>query len=237
MKKNIFLFVLAIMMTLTLTGCEDGKLYYDGYNHMNFKEVLEAEEFEPENKDYKETDDQAIIYLFRGQGCGFCRKFISFLNSISTEYGKYFKVISFEVWNDAANGDLMSKMPLVTEVEARGVPYIIIGDKVFDGYAESYDEAIKEQIMKQYKDPSYDVFKELKKTESKFEGFSNTAVIIFVFAFVMFGTIICVVNSNKNKHEIMNALNEGHYVERKDNKKEEKHPSKEENYKNKKNDN
>ena len=238
MKKKLFLLVIAVMMTFTLTGCEDGKLYYDGYNHLNFKEVLEAEEFELENKDYKETDDQAIIYLFRGQGCGFCRKFINFLNSISTEYGKYFKVISFEVWNDAKNSELMSKVPLVTEVEARGVPYIIIGDKVFDGYAESYDEAIKEQIMKQYKDPSYDVFKELKKEESKFEGFSNTAVIIFSFAFVMLGTIICVVNSNKNKHEIMNAINEIRYVERKDNKKEEKHPYKEEkkNHKNEKND-
>ncbi len=232
MKKKFILLVIAIVMTFTLTGCDDGKLYYDGYNHLNFKEVLEAEEFELENKDYKETDDQAIIYLFRGQGCGYCRKFINFLNSISTEYGKYFKVISFEVWNDAANGDLMSKIPLVTEVEARGVPYIIIGDKVFDGYTESYDEAIKEQIMKQYKNSSYDVFKELKKAESKFNGFSNTAVIIFCFAFVLIGTIICLVNSNKNKKDIINAINDIHNVE----KIQEKHSIKEGKKNNKKDD-
>ena len=237
MKKKILLLLLAVMMSFTLTGCDDGKLYYEGYKHLNFKEVLEAEEFELENQDYQESDEQAIIYLFRGQGCGYCRKFISFLNSISKEYGKYFKVVSFEVWQDKNNSELMSKMPLVTEVEARGVPYIIIGDKVFDGYAESYDDAIKEQIMKQYKDPSYDVFKELKKVESKFEGFSNTGVIIFSLAFVAIGTIVCVINSNKNKREILDAINDIKYVEKKETKKEEKNVKEEKkNYKKEKND-
>ncbi len=208
MKRKIVLLLVMVIGILSLTGCGNNKLYYEGYKYLNFKEVLEAEEFELENTDYEENDNQAIIYLFRGQGCAFCRKFISFLNSISTEYGKYFKVVSFEVWNDAKNSELMSKMPLVTEVEARGVPYVIIGDRVFDGYAESYDEAIKQQIMKQYNDSSYDVFEELKKEESKFNGFSNTAVIIFMFGFTLLGTIICVLNSNKNKNEVLNAINE-----------------------------
>ena len=46
--------------------------------------------------------------------------------------------------------------------------------------------------MAQYKDSSYDVFKELKKAESKFSGFSNTGVIIFSLAFATIGTVVCV---------------------------------------------
>lgn len=206
MKKKLVLLLVFLVAIFTLTGCEKKGKYYDGYKYLNFKEVLAAEEFELENKDYQENDNQAVIYLFRGQGCGFCRKFISFLNSISTEYGKYFKVVSFEVWYDGSNSDLMSKMPTVTNVEARGVPYIIIGDKVFDGYAESYDEEIKAKIMQQYNDPSYDVFDELAKSESKFGGFSNTAVIIINLCVVAIGTIIVSIVSNNNKREIIKTI-------------------------------
>ena len=53
------------MVLFSLTGCGDNKLYYDGYEHLNFKEVLAAEEFELENTDYSEKEGQAIIYLFR----------------------------------------------------------------------------------------------------------------------------------------------------------------------------
>ena len=208
MKKQIVLMLVLVASIFTLTGCGDGKKYYEKYKYLNFKEVLDAEEFELENKDYKETDDQAIIYLFRGQGCGYCRKFISFLNSISTEYGKYFKVVSFEVWRNADNSDLMAKMPLVTEVEARGVPYIIIGDRVFDGYAESYDEEIKAQIMKQYKDPSYDVFEELKKVESKFSGFSSTAIVIINTVLAIAVIVTFVVKTNHDKREILSKIEE-----------------------------
>jgi len=207
-KKFILLSLVLVMMVLTVTGCgKTGKEYYAKYKHLNFKEVLAAEQFEDENPDYEESDDQAIIYLFRGQGCGFCRNFITFLNSISKEYGKYFKVVSFEVWNDADNGDLMSKMPAVTGVEARGVPYIIIGDKVFDGYINSYDEEIKAQIMKQYKDGSYDVFDELAKIESSFNGFSNTAVILINLLVMVLGVTFVTLNSNKNKKEILENIN------------------------------
>ena len=207
MKKKIGLLLVLILMVIIITGCgKSGKEYYSKYKHLNFKEVLEAEEFELENKDYTENDNQAVIYLFRGQGCGYCRKFISFLNSISEEYGKYFKVVSFEVWYDADNSELMGKISPITGVEARGVPYIIIGNRVFDGYAESYDDEIKAQIMKQYNDSSYDVFDELAKSESSFKGFSNTAVILINFVIVAGGVALVYYKTNKDKKEIIDAI-------------------------------
>ena len=79
MKKKLILLLLVVSL---LPFKVFAKSLVDDYNTMNFKETLEAEGFTLENKDYKETDDQAIIYMFRGQGCTYCRAFLTFLNSI-----------------------------------------------------------------------------------------------------------------------------------------------------------
>ena len=122
--------------------------------------------------DYKENDKQAVIYMFRGQGCGFCRAFLTFLKSITEEYGDYFKLVSYEVWNDEKNVELWDKVASVTGEEAGGVPYIVIGKKVFAGYATdgSYDDDIKKAIMDQYNNPSYDVVKETKLKASDYKS-------------------------------------------------------------------
>ena len=122
---------------------------------------------------YQENDKQAVIYMFRGQGCGYCRAFLSFLASITEEYGEYFKLVSFEVWNDATNSELFHTVAKAkgTSTEQLGVPYILIGDKVFGGYdtTGSGDAEIKEAIMAQYKDPKYDVMDDLKIDVSKYK--------------------------------------------------------------------
>ena len=105
MKKKILVLLLVAVVALLPFGVSAESLM-DQYNHKNFVETLADEAIELENKDYKENDKQATIYMFRGKGCGFCKKFLNFLNSISTEYGQYFKLVSFEVWNDTTNSEL-----------------------------------------------------------------------------------------------------------------------------------
>ena len=39
-------------------------------------ELLKAKEIELAYPDYKETDDQITIYMFRGTGCTYCRSFL-----------------------------------------------------------------------------------------------------------------------------------------------------------------
>ena len=184
------------------------KTYYDEYNTMNFKETLLSEGMEIENKDYVETDNQVIIYLFRGSGCGFCARLLSYLNSISTEYGKYFKVVSFEVWNDTRNSALLNKMPSVTNVAAQGVPYYIIGEKVFDGYNETYNQKIIDAIMDEYKNPTEDIFSKLEKSEKKANsGETDTFAIIFWnLIFIIIASGVNIYLNNKNKKEILEAL-------------------------------
>ena len=135
---------------------------------LNFEEALKEEGIEYDLSSYKEDDKQAIIYLFRGKGCGYCRRFLTFLNSIVSDYGKYFKVVSYEVWNDSDNKNLMTQVAEFFDKSAKGVPFIVIGDKVFEGYASDYDEEIKKAIKDLYdSNNKYDVLAEIEKAKGK----------------------------------------------------------------------
>ena len=81
-------------------------LSLSNYETTNFKETLDLEEIDYEFKSYKEGKNKINIYMFRGQGCYYCRNFLSFLNSRADDYGKYFNLVAFEVWNDSNNNQL-----------------------------------------------------------------------------------------------------------------------------------
>ena len=168
MKKILSLLLVMMMLVVPFTvravTADDEKIDISKYNTLNFKEILAEESIKESFKDYKETDDQITIYLFRGHGCGYCQRFLNFLNSITDEYGKYFKVVGFEVWNDGNNSELLGRISDFMEVEAGGVPYIIIGNLVFPGYAETYDDGIKAAITELYNaEEKFDVFEEYNK--------------------------------------------------------------------------
>ena len=165
MKKLIIVLVMVLGLALPLYAKAETK-------SLNLKEALQEEQIELDKafETYKETDDQAIIYLFRGNGCGYCRAFLTFLNSIVGDYGKYFKVVSYEVWYNQDNSTLLDTVSAYLNNPAQGVPYIVIGDKVFAGYAESYNEEIKSAIKSLYdtkKGDRYDVFKEIEENPNK----------------------------------------------------------------------
>ena len=64
----------------------------------------------------------------------------------------------------------MSKVSETMNKDAGGVPYIVIGDKVFAGYSESYDDDIKsaiETLYKQSKADRYDVMENLDKEDDE----------------------------------------------------------------------
>lgn len=223
MKRRIFMVALLLVSLLMVLPTKAiAGTYYDGYKTMNLKETLESEEMVLENTNYTETDDQAIIYLFRGNGCGYCRAFLTFLNSISVEYGKYFKLVSFEVWYDKDNANLLNEVAAVTGEAAGGVPYIIIGDKVFPGYISDWDDEIKAKILSQYNDNSHDVFKQLKKAN----GFNIDTNIIVNFIFVVVGTVAVILFNNHNANKVLKQLDEIKYSKKTQEVKEYQKPKK-----------
>ena len=95
MKKLLVYIVAALLVFIPVVTYAVEQIDLANYETMNFKETLESENMTLSDANYTETDDQITIYLFRGNGCGYCRSFLTFLNGITKEYGKYFKVVSF----------------------------------------------------------------------------------------------------------------------------------------------
>ena len=198
MKKVWITLLLLVVMILPT------HVFADEVKSENLDEILTSKNITHDFSNYSENDDQAIVYLFYGQSCGYCQKFLEFLNSIIPEYGKYFKVVGYEVWSNSSNADLMDKAAKVLDKSADGVPFIVIGDQVFTGYSSSYDEKIKSAIKSLYdtkKDARYDILKEIENGDSKkASGTSSTAVIIWNFVFLAAATgIILAVTNNQNK--------------------------------------
>ena len=81
------------------------------------------------------TDSSKVnVYLFRGEGCGFCASALSFFDSIEEEYGKYYNLITYEVFKDVENAEFLNQVAEYLDTTISGVPFIIIGDKTYPGF-------------------------------------------------------------------------------------------------------
>ena len=174
-------FLLLVPNMVFAVSADDELVDISKYETMNFTEILKEENIELKGE-YTENDKQATIYLFRGNGCHYCQNFLTFLSSIVPEYGQYFKVVGFEVWSNQENSTLLSNISKFLGSEAGGVPYIVIGDQAFPGYASEYDEGIKAAITDLYNSTDrYDVFEEynaaVKAAKKSAKG--NTGLIVF----------------------------------------------------------
>ena len=140
---------------------------------------------------------EAIIYFFRGEGCSHCAEAEEWFKSIEDEYGERFTIKDYETWYDEDNAELMKKVAKARgeEDQATGVPYIIIGDKSWIGFADEYKDEIKEQIDKVYgQDVSerYDILKYVKsgKSAKKEEKSNSSDVVALLCMIVVCGLII-----------------------------------------------
>lgn len=134
--------------------------------------------------------DPIKVHIFRGEGCSHCAEALQFFTELKdTEYGKYFELEEHEVWYDQSNSELMQKVADYFGETANGVPYIIIGDKTFQGYASAYDDEIKSEIKNYYNNGDFvdrieqvQSGKTTKKDDKKDD--KKTTIIIAVVAVV-----------------------------------------------------
>ena len=203
MKKILSILFVGLLLVPTLAFAETK------YNTKNLSEVLVEEEIESKLGNYKESDKKVNVYLFRGLGCGFCRGFIEYLNNNIDELGQYFNLVSYETWGDSANAKLLTEVGNFTGVPAQGVPYIIVGDKVFDGFTEEiYGEEFAAKLKEEYNNKDrYDVFDEMEKAKNNNGGSANTTTIIVwnaVFSAITIGAVYLMYNkTNKKLDEII----------------------------------
>lgn len=128
------------------------------------------------------------VYIFKGEGCGYCAKALTFFEGLDDEYKSYFNLVEKEVWNDENNATQMEKVADYFNEDVGGVPYIIIGEKTFQGFAETYEEDIKEAIKEGYEnaDGTYKdvVASIIGGVEIKKDDNSAALTIIVIVAFI-----------------------------------------------------
>lgn len=163
-------------------------------------------------EDVEATDDSSKVvnvYLFRGEGCPHCQEAEEWFDSIKDEYGGLFKIVDYETWQDEDNAKLMQQVAEVRGETAEGVPYIIIGDKSWNGFADDYKDEIIEQIKSVFEQDvidRYDVMNYLEGSKKKSgnssskksssNDFGALVVILLVSGAVGFGVYKARCNAN-----------------------------------------
>lgn len=86
------------------------------------------------------------IYLFWGNGCPHCAKEKTFLLKILPDYPTV-TLNQYEVYYSSNNAELMQKVADKIDVDAGGIPFLIIGDQEFVGYSDgTTDKEIESRI-------------------------------------------------------------------------------------------
>lgn len=106
------------------------------------------------------TSNEVKVYFFRGEGCPHCADAETFFQSIEEEYGSMFEIVDYETWYNTENAALLEKVGEVRGEEIGGVPYILIGNKSWNGFTDEWGQEMLAEIKSQYNvDPAerYDV--------------------------------------------------------------------------------
>ena len=131
------------------------------------------------------------VYFFRGEGCSHCAEAEAWFESIEEEYGSYFEIIDYEVWNNQNNAQLMQTVASARGEKAEGVPYIIIGNKSWNGFTQDYGNEMIEQIKSEFEvnvDERYDIMK-LLSGEQKDNSNSGSDIAALIIILLVVGGI------------------------------------------------
>ena len=128
------------------------------------EETLTAEGIQHDLSNYKEKDDKVNIYLFRGKGCSHCKELLQYIsNSLIKELGDKINLVSYEVWENEANENLMKQISKQLGKETESVPYLVIGKTAFTGFSQEMTDEIKTAINELYSsEEKYDAISQVK---------------------------------------------------------------------------
>lgn len=193
MKKYLLLLLFFLLMPIYSVNAK--------VQALDLKETLSMEEIDLKYKDYTETSDQIIVYLFWGLGCNHCYNFVNYLNDIAEENGYMFKLRSYEVSQNIDNQTLKENAIKLFNIEAPGVPLIIIGESTFYGFSESTESKILKAIKNEYNsDKKYDMVEEMSK-ESHLND--NNAILVLgpIIAIILIYYIVKLIKKDDNIDE------------------------------------
>ncbi len=81
------------------------------------------------------TDAEKVnVYIFRGDGCGYCEELVSYINDQGDTYDDYMNVILLETWYNQTNSAIKEQITEDLGIGSVGVPFVVIGDEYIVGY-------------------------------------------------------------------------------------------------------
>ncbi|MFH1744780.1 MAG: hypothetical protein ABH881_01280 [bacterium] len=83
-----------------------------------------------------QATEKINIYFFYGDGCPHCAKEEKFLDYLE-KTDNNIEIKRYETWSNSDNAKLLARVAEAMDVDVRGVPFTIIGDKTITGY---YDD-------------------------------------------------------------------------------------------------
>jgi len=105
-------------------------------------------------------DGVVNIYYFWREGCPNCDAQFEFFERIDAEWGAYFTVYAFEVVYNVDNARLLSDVAELLDTNVGGVPFTIIGERVFTGFnarmEDDFIAAIRDGVAQ-----DFDAFRDL----------------------------------------------------------------------------
>ncbi len=105
-----------------------------------------------------EAGEKPVLYLFWGDGCGYCEKERQFLLEDFRERYPEVEMRFFESWRNPDGKALATAMRQALEIERASVPLTVIGEWHIVGFggADSTGKKIEERIQLALKDGSQD---------------------------------------------------------------------------------
>lgn len=143
-KLKYLILLLAVMLVMPFTVFAEGEEYDE-----SGEPVVTSEEGSDATD---EADPRAKVYFFYGNGCPHCAEAEEWFASIQEAYGDRFVIVDYETWYDEENSQLMLDVATARDEydpNNFGVPYILIGDKSWMGFAE---ETMADEIIAQIDD-------------------------------------------------------------------------------------
>lgn len=82
------------------------------------------------------------LVVFHGDGCPHCAKMLDFLDDLEGRFDGL-DVVRYEVWHDAGNQSIFRSTMARYGEEARSVPTVIVGDRIYVGYSDALADRIE----------------------------------------------------------------------------------------------
>ena len=102
----------------------------------------------------KAEEKQLDLYLFYGDGCPHCKALEEYLDDYLKDKDNI-KLHEYEIWYSEENQNLFKKVQNAMNIKANGIPYLVIGEDVVQGFMENYTEEKIKGYIKYYQNKDY----------------------------------------------------------------------------------